>query len=1272
MKKGFYFSMDAVVALLIMSASMTLVLQISDSSSSEFATETSQYSSISTTGRDNMRLASAQNLESLNESFKEKLRPEVGDEAMNKSILNGISLLWAKGNRTAAAKLAKTYFDGNIPEGYEYAVNISESGQSYNIYSSEDLEGSPNIVTSSSTLVSGHRINRSSTGYRSRALLTEVGKNATKRSFMGGYVGQGLVSFNVSLENVEEIKNFTVRGDFSSPFDLYINEQQAGSYSYSPGNLTVDNHRICTSNVNQTRCEALQSGYNNITYDFTGENKSIRGGIMKIKYEKTSEIDVEGSKYLTKKKMLPGISGVINYYDSFYVPGKFEGMDARLHYEVDNRTVFIQVGNTTIYKEDADGENTVELDNETISDAFDESEMGYNNLGQKTVPLRVGLGDISTEQNYRGAIADSVSVMDVSGSMGCGFFESPPCKIDEAIDASNLFVDIVLNASGNRAGFVSYNQDVVDTQNLTDDQNPLEDTINDQTAAGNTCIGCGILESTEIIKDPYIVDAFQRGANWSYTNEYLNGTPPEKGGENWASRNFDDGNWSNGSTLIGSESGAETILDDFEGSVYLRKEFDLNHTFYRNTTLNLLSNDRATVYLNGELVDNDSYAHQGKYWNREELINKSSLREGSNVLAVRLGNSENDTKRWETGKQEEWNNGSYLGTESVDGGLELQREFTGTPQDIDATVYPQISGSTSGRYFFYSWETYIDNVQITGIDRTTGDNGGYIDATDSNSDVVVPGNSYNVEVTFQNSGDTDFAPADYGSVVLDWDGDDQIDDNEVVKIGSCSEDRCSVSTDIDVPEDAQTGNTLMRVMGEEGSYHTDPTADPTLNEVEDYSIYVDEPVYQNGSYTSGEFNVSDTVNWSSLYTEQSTSSETDIGLEFRSDSEWYDNLSQVSNSESIQFRAQLNTTNNSKTPRLDLVDIGYLVDESKASFDASLNLTEQRRRSMVVMSDGAPNRETSMSDVPDHNEDGTVDAYDHAIEAACRANERHDIKVYSVGFGDNADEELMRQVAECGGGQYYYANTAELEQVFRDISERILEASFVGQTVRDSQSKSILYPDSYLNFNYTGSQGLEYGTINLRLNSEEFGGEVESPKEKDVNIPNGTDSEFPADTGIKSAKVSSYSGNRWTSIVESNGSGEFNTVFDLSNYGSNFPALGDPFTVNIPNDDVSVGTNRIRVNTANEPGNPKGASPDNRVFYTLSFSNSIGYGALFPNKTLAQQDARKRLERKLDFNDDGEPDVDIGSDDFQYGSNVLGDEPYLWGPANVKLVIWNE
>ena len=73
----------------------------------------------------------------------------------------------------------------------------------------------------------------------------------------------------------------------------------------------------------------------------------------------------------------------------------------------------------------------------------------------------------------------------------------------------------------------------------------------------------------------------------------------------------------------------------------------------------------------------------------------------------------------------------------------------------------------------------------------------------------------------------------------------------------------------------------------------------------------------------------------------------------------------------------------------------------------------------------------------------------------CRAQQNHNITVYTVGFGAGSNTEVMNQTAICGGGEYYYSSTDELESVFRNISNRILNASFLGKTLETGDEAAV-------------------------------------------------------------------------------------------------------------------------------------------------------------------------------------------------------------------------
>ena len=42
--------------------------------------------------------------------------------------------------------------------------------------------------------------------------------------------------------------------------------------------------------------------------------------------------------------------------------------------------------------------------------------------------------------------------------------------------------------------------------------------------------------------------------------------------------------------------------------------------------------------------------------------------------------------------------------------------------------------------------------------------------------------------------------------------------------------------------------------------------------------------------------------------------------------------------------------------------------------------------------------------------------------------------IFTIAFGDRADEEMMRAIAEIGGGQFRYADETDIEELYRVIS----------------------------------------------------------------------------------------------------------------------------------------------------------------------------------------------------------------------------------------------
>jgi hypothetical protein len=119
-------------------------------------------------------------------------------------------------------------------------------------------------------------------------------------------------------------------------------------------------------------------------------------------------------------------------------------------------------------------------------------------------------------------------------------------------------------------------------------------------------------------------------------------------GDHWREPDFDDNSWRNGKAPIGYGEDEipkrkGTVVKEEGISFLFRRVLDvpadlLNHkgvTFH----VGVASDDTATVYLNGEMIDKDpADDHEFAYWNREVDLQPKQLKAGRNVIAVFVKN----------------------------------------------------------------------------------------------------------------------------------------------------------------------------------------------------------------------------------------------------------------------------------------------------------------------------------------------------------------------------------------------------------------------------------------------------------------------------------------------------------------------------------------------------------------------------------------------------------------------------------------------------------
>jgi hypothetical protein len=367
-------------------------------------------------------------------------------------------------------------------------------------------------------------------------------------------------------------------------------------------------------------------------------------------------------------------------------------------------------------------------------------------------------------------------------------------------------------------------------------------------------------------------------------------------------------------------------------------------------------------------------------------------------------------------------------------------------------------------------------------------------------------------------------------------------------------------------------------------------------------------------------------------------------------------------------------------------------------------ITSENKKFILVMSDGQPTY--SCNGFSDYEGSGTrgdgsggssseqdkqwaIDSGQHA----CNNN----ITVFAVAFGEDADHETMKQIA-CNESLYYNASEVEnLTSIYEDIGEQILVmANYSSQimTLTGRYENSILYPDSYIKFNFTSLvKPASFGEIDLAIETEKFDGCTNN-----VKIPN--------KLRIIDAKVLSYSGSHWTSMLEVNE----NLLFNITEYGSDYRNIGDPFILRIPPVYLTNGSNTIRLQTADTPENETGCSENNSMIYNAAIKSSVTYSDVLPNAegctwTIETEDSEfitasvpedysgtnecsytsseikwnnqdsiskavYELLLNLDFDDNGKININIDEEDLEIETLWVSQVPYLWGPMIFEVRTW--
>lgn len=542
-RKGFYFSFDAVLALTVMSGLLVLVAQSTGIASNPLQAESLEYSQIADIGQDSLQVASQETFEDgFNDSFQEELLEEtaMNEEDLERDIIDGITFMWAARNFTHAEKAAQYYFGSKIGEEHEYKIRIAEENET-SIHSTSEMPQNPRIAASATRLVSGHRIDRPSEGFQSRARAVESTTNQTKIVDVpmlgsGGYTNTLEIDrdFHIPGKKIQEATAYISmqwgESNFNSA-DIVLNGadimgeddldylEQEGSAHYGFGEVDVT--------------DEVEEGWNEFGIDFPNQDASndyhahVQPGkrIEVVYTEDDEKTEIKDWEYLTQvhgQASNPNQKGGVWYNQPVQVPEDTGIEEAVLELDIrdleDHREDDLQVfvNDNLVHEESAPVEENVVID-------FKE----YLDQGTNVVSI---YGNVDLQD---GEIVDFTH----EGSVGNGpvIYSDP-----EQEEGSRILVDYEMGADQLEFGLI----DITWTEEIGGDidvpveepSNPVtfEETFDEDYEIINTYLNLAQMNSIDINHEAGIggrETVYQSPRNYSTPSRIETGEELVKGGK---------------------------------------------------------------------------------------------------------------------------------------------------------------------------------------------------------------------------------------------------------------------------------------------------------------------------------------------------------------------------------------------------------------------------------------------------------------------------------------------------------------------------------------------------------------------------------------------------------------------------------------------------------------------------------------------------------------------------------------------------------------------
>jgi hypothetical protein len=408
-KKGFMFTLDALFASLILVGGLIL---ISQHLLKEHPKENLEYLTT-----DILSALSELKMSEINSTFVSTYLSNP-DTNTNLSVLEQIGTYWATNSTNASgaslARILSDYVLNNLlPNNTGLNLTIQESpyAPAESLFDKSGLQPRDRVV--GGRMITGIKGNVSNiTGSTSSAYLQRIhDKRTSSFAYFGGFIGQGNITvFSDEIPSditVATISSIEMELDAANPFSLFINSVKCGDFTPLANNMSPDYWNITSCKDN------IMTGRNLFKLNFSGNiNKSyVAGGFIKINYitsERLQNISVGSKSY-----SFPGIMGVANLYDSFYVPGTLTNMSVKLHFNSNSNT-YLTIGDVIVYQNYSSGEMTILMNDSRLKEF--PVNLNYDELSNKTIPIKFASYN-DTFTYVIGSNADVVLITDLSGSM---------------------------------------------------------------------------------------------------------------------------------------------------------------------------------------------------------------------------------------------------------------------------------------------------------------------------------------------------------------------------------------------------------------------------------------------------------------------------------------------------------------------------------------------------------------------------------------------------------------------------------------------------------------------------------------------------------------------------------------------------------------------------------------------------------------------------------------------------------------------------------------